>query len=61
MGYQDLIYERKGHISYLTLNRPERLNALSPPMQRELWDALKEFKNDPDAWVIILTGAGDRA
>ena len=61
MAYEFIKYEKKGHLAYITLNRPERLNAIHPPMQIELWDALLDFKNDPDAWVVILSGAGDRA
>ena len=61
MEYRYLTYQKKGHIAYLTLNRPERLNAICPPMQIELWDALIDFNKDPDAWVVILSGAGDRA
>ena len=61
MGYEFIIYEKKEHLAYITLNRPDRRNAISPPMQLELWDALHDFRDDPDAWVAILTGAGDRA
>jgi crotonobetainyl-CoA hydratase len=61
MAYEFIIYEKKDRIAYLTLNRPDRLNAIDPPMQLELWDALIDFRNDPDAWVAILTGAGERA
>ena len=61
MPYEYLIYEKKGHIAYITLNRPRVLNCIHPPMQRELIDALGDANNDADMWVIILTGAGDRA
>ena len=61
MAYEFIIYEKKDHVAYITLNRPDRRNAISPPMQLELWDALHDFRDDPDAWVAILTGAGDRA
>ena len=61
MAYENIIYEKRGHVAYITLNRPERLNAISPPMQAELWDALIDFKRDPDAWAVVLNGAGDRA
>ena len=61
MTYQYITYEKKEHVAYLTLNRPERLNAVCPPMRMELWDALRGFQQDPEAWVVILVGAGDRA
>ena len=56
-----LIYEKKGRIAYLTLNRPEAMNAIDPETQVELENAWKDFTSDPDVWVAILTGAGDRA
>ena len=60
MAYKHIVYEKKeDHLAYITLNRPDRLNAIDPPMQLELWDALLDFKRDPDAWVVILTGEGD--
>lgn len=61
MTYEYIKYQKKGHIAYITLNRPEKLNAVHPPMQMELWDALIDFNEDPDSWVAILSGAGDRA
>lgn len=54
-------FERCGHLAWVTLNRPEVLNALHPPAHRELdqvWDA---FASDRDLRVAIMTGAGDRA
>jgi crotonobetainyl-CoA hydratase len=61
MAYEFIIYDKKDHVAYITLNRPESRNAINPPMQVELWDALIDFREDPDSWVAILTGAGDRA
>ena len=61
MSYDFIHYEKKAHIACLTLNRPESLNAIHPPMQKEIWNALNDFREDDDAWVVILTGAGDRA
>jgi len=59
--YEYVIYERKGRIAYLTMNRPEVLNALNRKHQAEIEAAKQEFAEDPEAWVMILTGAGDRA
>ena len=61
MPYKYVLYEKKGNIAYVTINRPEVMNAISPPVSEELWEVWSEFKNDPDAWVAIFTGAGDRA
>ena len=55
------IYEKKGRIAYLTINRPEARNA----MNREVWDGLikawADVRDNPDVWVAIVTGAGDKA
>ena len=53
--------ERDGHLLIVTMNRPERLNALHPPANFELAKIFDEFAADPDLWVAIITGAGDRA
>jgi E-phenylitaconyl-CoA hydratase len=57
----NVLTERRGRVTLITLNRPEALNALNAPLRRELRDALVAFRDDPDAWVAVLTGAGDRA
>ena len=61
MGYEFIKYEKRGRIAYVTINRPERLNALHPPANAELYQAFSDFRDDPDAWVAILTGTGERA
>ena len=61
MGYEFIVYEKRGRIAYLTINRPDRLNALHPPANGEMRDAMTDFRDDPDAWVAIITGAGERA
>ena len=53
--------DRDGHILTITLNRPERMNALHSPAHFELHEIFDEFENDPEIWVGILTGEGDRA
>jgi enoyl-CoA hydratase/carnithine racemase len=57
----DLEYSRKGHVAHVRLNRPDSLNALTPAMQQGLFDAWTDINNDPDAWVAILSAAGERA
>jgi enoyl-CoA hydratase/carnithine racemase len=54
-------YEKKGRIAYVTINRPEVMNALHPPANQELSDAFDAFAADPEAWVAIITGAGEKA
>jgi enoyl-CoA hydratase/carnithine racemase len=53
--------ERDGHLFTVTMNRPDVMNALHPPANRELAAAWDEFENDPELWIGIITGAGDRA
>jgi enoyl-CoA hydratase/carnithine racemase len=57
----DILVDRQGHITVLTLNRPDRMNALSKSMIAELADAVAVFNADPDQYVAILTGAGDKS
>ena len=56
-----LIYEKRDGIAWLTMNRPEKRNALTPEMVIQLAEAWTDFRDDGDARVAILTGAGDRA
>ncbi|MGO9265743.1 MAG: enoyl-CoA hydratase/isomerase family protein [Candidatus Binataceae bacterium] len=58
MEYRHLLVDREGHIGRLTLNRPERLNALNFRIGVELLDALDECDRDAEVRVVILTGAG---
>jgi enoyl-CoA hydratase/carnithine racemase len=55
---EDLKIEQAGHIAIITLNRPDRLNAISGPMLNELGVKLKEANHDPEVRVVIITGAG---
>src|SRR5829696_7491824 len=54
----DLLVDRHGATAVLTLNRPDRLNAISGPMLRDLSGALLEADRDPGVRCIVLTGAG---
>ena len=60
MAYQYATYEKRGHVAYVTINRPEVMNALHPAASAELSEIWDGFAADPDAWVGVLTGAGDR-
>ncbi len=53
--------EREGRLWIVTINRPEVMNSLHPAANRELAKAWDDFEADPEAWVGIITGAGDRA
>ena len=54
----DVLLEREGHVATITLNRPDRLNAISGPMLVDLGRMLVECDGDRDVRVIVLTGAG---
>jgi E-phenylitaconyl-CoA hydratase len=54
-------YERDGHVATITYNRPARLNAVNGELREDLNAAWRTFLADEEAWVGILTGAGDRA
>ena len=60
-NFKTIVYEKDESIAYVTLNRPEVMNALHPPAHEELWEVWYDFRDDPDVWVAILTGAGERA
>jgi len=59
--YEFIQYEHRDHVVWTTLNRPEVLNAMHPPLSAELDDAWQRFQDDPEAWVMVVAGAGDRA
>ncbi len=51
-------YELEGHLATITYNRPDSLNAINAEMRRDLNEAFARFRDDEDAWVAIVTGAG---
>ncbi|HXQ60072.1 MAG TPA: enoyl-CoA hydratase-related protein [Acidimicrobiales bacterium] len=53
-----VLYERTGHVSTISYNRPEALNAVNGEMRRDLNDAFGRFRDDEEAWVGIVTGLG---
>lgn len=59
--YSSLLYEKKDKIGILTVNRPDKLNAISNELTRELELLLDEIENDNELRVLVITGAGDRA
>jgi enoyl-CoA hydratase/carnithine racemase len=59
--YEHLIYQHRGPVTIITINRPERMNAIGPQTHRELIDAWNRFRADDTALVGVLTGAGEKA
>jgi E-phenylitaconyl-CoA hydratase len=56
--YRTLRYEREGHVVVLTYDRPEQRNAVSREMNAELHEAWRRFRDDDEAFVLVITGAG---
>ena len=61
MTYQNILTERVDKVAIITMNRPEKLNALSYELACEIDEELSKIEADDDARVVILTGAGPRA
>ena len=59
MNYETLRYESDGHVTVLTYDRPEQRNAVSRQMNQELHHAWQRFRDDPDAFVLVITGEGE--
>jgi 2-(1,2-epoxy-1,2-dihydrophenyl)acetyl-CoA isomerase len=58
MDYQQILTDRRRRVGIITLNRPERLNAITLQLMDELYDTFDVFNRDPGISVIVLTGAG---
>ena len=56
-----ILYDKQDRIATVTINRPDAMNALTGDMLAALDEAFEELNKDPDVWVAILTGAGDKA
>ena len=61
MDYETIIDEVRNHIAYVTLNRPQAMNAIARQMTREIIDVGERITDDRDVRVVIITGAGERA
>ena len=61
MNYEFIDIEKKGHVTTVTINRPDVLNAISPLVSVEMDHAFNDFDADPEQWICIVTGAGERA
>jgi enoyl-CoA hydratase/carnithine racemase len=55
---KEALYEIKNGIAFITLNRPEKLNAIDPAMRLILWDSFQDVKNNPEVRCAVVTGAG---
>ncbi|HWC84795.1 MAG TPA: acetyl-CoA acetyltransferase [Pseudonocardiaceae bacterium] len=60
-NYEHVLVRRDGHLLEITINRPDQRNSLTPQANEELDEIFDAYFADPDLWVAILTGAGDKA
>src|SRR3954454_21785709 len=61
LALANVLYEKKGSIAYMTVNRPKVLNALNTPTWTDLKSAFEDAKADASVHGVILSGAGDKA
>ncbi len=61
MQFEKVLYEKDGHITTITINRPDKLNAIDAQTSHEMRAAFTDFRDDDDLWVAIVTGAGERS
>ncbi|HTE83337.1 MAG TPA: enoyl-CoA hydratase-related protein [Dehalococcoidia bacterium] len=57
----EVLFASDGHVATITVNRPEAMNALNRAVREGLAEAIVRFRDDPELWVAIVTGAGERA
>ncbi len=58
MAYEEIIYSKERRVATITLNCPDKLNAMGPVLMREFEEAVEEFNHDDDARVLVIRGAG---
>ncbi len=61
MAYKDITVERRGRIICLTLNQPERMNAISVGTGNEMLEVFTEYRDNDDLWAMIIAAAGQKA
>ncbi len=61
MAWEFIEVSKNGHITTITINRPEVRNALHPPANHELGLAFNAFAKGDDQWLAVITGKGDKA
>ena len=59
MAYENIKYEKRDGIAFITFNRPDKLNALSPELMQQFGAVLDELNRDDEVRCVVLTGAGD--
>ena len=57
----DLLVDRHEHVTVFTINRPDRMNSLGGTVMSDLTEAVRDFEADPNQYVAIVTGSGDKA
>src|SRR4029079_14672746 len=60
-GYDTLVLERAGRVVVITVNRPDKRNALNSTVRRAITVALDNLRDDAECRVVVITGAGDKA
>ena len=58
MSFEAILFEKREHVAIITLNKPERLNAISAPLRTEVAQVVKEAHADDEVRALIVTGAG---
>ena len=61
MAYETILYEKRDGVAVVTVNRPEKLNALNQKVMQELGACFESIRDDDEVGAVILTGAGDKA
>ena len=58
---ENVLFEKQGHVSIITINRPKALNALATAVLKDLEEAVKTVEEDMDTYALIITGAGSKS
>jgi len=61
MEYQNILFEKKNHTAIVTINRPDKLNALNDATLIDLKNCFEQIRNENEIYVVIITGAGEKA
>jgi enoyl-CoA hydratase len=59
--YENIILDKRGYVAVVTINRPDKLNALNIPTRKEIVDVLEELKHDNETRVVVFTGASEKS
>src|SRR5918912_3619133 len=61
MSFENVVIEKRGRVAVLTINRPDKLNALNIPTRNEILAAFDQLEKDDEVRVVVITGAGEKA